>query len=140
MRILFFKICACYKDLCFRVLYITNIKNKVNVKYKTKNNITDDNPVFLAIKNQKKTKTSSIRNLRLTEIRVCMTFESGSLDCPLKKRAIHINMIAIKTDDAIATSRVLNPALNRLLIRNAAEISRMPRSMRRMEYFKSGFK
>jgi hypothetical protein len=49
-------------------------------------------------------------------------------------------MIAIKTDDAIATSRVLNPALNRLLIRNAAEISRMPRSMSRMEYFKSGFK
>jgi hypothetical protein len=112
----------------------------VNVKYKTKNNITDDNPVFLEIKNQKKTKTSSMRNLRLTETRVCMTFESGSLDCPLKKRAMHVNMIAIKTDDAIATSRVLNPALNRLLIRNAAEISRMPRSMSRMEYFKSGFK
>jgi hypothetical protein len=112
----------------------------VNVKYKTKNNITDDNPVFLAIKNQKKTKTSSMRNLRLTETRVCMTFESGSLDCPLKKRAMHVNMIAIKTDDAIATSRVLNPALNRLLIRNAAEMSRMPRSMSRIEYFKSGFK
>ena len=35
------------------------MKNKVNVKYKTKNNITDDNPVFLAIKNQKNTKQSS---------------------------------------------------------------------------------
>lgn len=112
----------------------------MNVKYKTKNNITDDNPVFLAIKNQKKTKTSSMRNLRLTETRVCMTFESGSFDCPLKKRAMDMNMMAIKTDDAIATSRVLNPALNRLLIRNAAEMSRMPRSMSRIEYFKSGFK
>jgi len=112
----------------------------VNVKYKTKNNITDDNPAFLAIKNQKKTKTSSRRNLRLTETRVCMTFKSGSFDCPLKKRAMLMNMIAVKTDDAIATSRVLNPALNRLLIRNAAEMSRTPRSTRRREYFKSGFK
>jgi hypothetical protein len=112
----------------------------VNVKYKTKNNITDDNPVFLAIINHTKTKTSSRRNLRLTETRVCMTFKSGSFDCPLKKRAMLMNIIAIKTDDAIATSRVLNPALKRLLIRNAAEISRPPRSMRRIEYFKSGFK
>ena len=47
------------KILCFNVFNITNIKNKVNVKYKTKNNITDDNPVFLAIINQKKTKINS---------------------------------------------------------------------------------
>ena len=140
MRILFFKIRACYKDLCFSVFNITNIKNKVNVKYKTKNNITDDNPVFLAIKNQKKTKTSSRRNLRLTETRVCMTFESGSLNCPLKNRAMLMNTIIINTDDAIATSRVLNPALKRLFIRNAAEMSSMPRSTSWMEYFNSGFK
>jgi hypothetical protein len=69
-----------------------------------------------------------------------MTFESGSFDCPLKKRAMLMNIIAIKADDAIATSRVLNPALKRLLIRNAAEMSSPPRSMRRIEYFKSGFK
>lgn len=112
----------------------------MNVKYKTKNNITDDNPVFLATKNQKKTNKSSIRNLRLTDTRLCMTLESGSFDCPLKKTAMQMNMIVIKTDDAIAASRDLNPALNRLLIRNAAEMTSMPRMMRRMEYFRSGFK
>lgn len=112
----------------------------MNVKYKTKNNITDDKPVFLAIKNQKKTKISSRRNLRLTETRLCMTFESGSFDCPLKKTTIEMNTIAIRTEDTIATSRVRNPALKRLLIRKAAEIIRMPRRIRRIEYFRSGFK
>jgi hypothetical protein len=111
----------------------------VNVKYKTKNNIKDDNPVFLAIMNQKKTKISSMRNLRLTETRVCMTFESGSFVCPLKKMVMHMKTIAIKTDEAIATSRVRNPALKRLFIRNAAEMTSMPRRTRRMEYFRSGF-
>jgi hypothetical protein len=111
----------------------------VNVKYKTKNNITDDNPDFLAIKNQKKTKISSMRNLRLTETRLCITFKSSSLDCPLRKTAILINIIVIKPAVRIATSRVLNPGLKRLLIRNAAETIRILRVMRRMEYFRSGF-
>jgi hypothetical protein len=112
----------------------------VNVKYKTKNNITDDNPDFLAIMNQKKTKISSRRNLRVTDTRLCMPVEPGSFDCPLKKMTMHTNTIAIKTTEAIATSRVLNPALKRLLIRNAAETRRIPRRISRMEYFRSGFK
>ena len=112
----------------------------MNVKYKTKNNITDDKPVFLAIKNQKKIKISSRRNLRLTETMLCMTFESGSFDCPLKKTTMEMNTIAIRTEDTIATSRVRNPALKRLFIRKAAEMIRMPRRIRRIEYFRSGFK
>jgi hypothetical protein len=79
-------------------------------------------------------------NLRPTETRLCITFESGSFDCPLKKMAMLINMIVIKTKAAIATSRVLKPALKRLFIRNAAEMSRMPKRISKMEYFKSGFK
>jgi len=140
VTILVFKIYVCYKILCLNVFNITNIKNKVNVKYKTKNNITADNPVFLAIINQKKTKINSRMNLRPTETRLCITFESGSFDCPLKKMAMQIKMIIIKTEAAIATSRVLKPALKRLFIRNAAEMSRMPKRISRMEYFKSGFK
>jgi hypothetical protein len=51
---------------------MTITENKVNVKYKTKNNMTDDNPVFLAIKNHKNANISSARNLRLIETRLCM--------------------------------------------------------------------
>jgi hypothetical protein len=51
-----------------------------------------------------------------------------------------MNTIVINPDDTIATSRVLNPALKRLFIRNAAEMSSMPRSTSRMEYFNSGFR
>lgn len=111
----------------------------MNVKYKTKNNIKDDNPAFLAIMNQKKTKISSRRNLRLTDTSVCMTFDSGSFVCPLKKIAMQMKTIIIKADAAIATSRVRKPALNRLFIRNAAEMISMPRRTRRIEYFRSGF-
>jgi hypothetical protein len=47
------------------VFNIITIENVVNVKYSTKNNNTDDNDVFLAIKNQKRAIISSIRNLRV---------------------------------------------------------------------------
>jgi hypothetical protein len=57
----------------------------VNAKYKTKNNITDGNPVFLAIKNQKTIKIISRRNLILIETRLCITCDSGSFACPLRK-------------------------------------------------------
>jgi hypothetical protein len=67
-----------YNCLVFSVFNITKIKNNVNVKYKTKNNITDDIEVFLSTKNQKKTNMSSRMNLRLMATRVCITLESGS--------------------------------------------------------------
>jgi hypothetical protein len=75
----------------------------------------------------------------LTDTSVCITFDSGFFVCPLKKMVMHMKTIAIKTDEAIATSRVRNPALNRLFIRNDAEMISMPRRTRRMEYFRSGF-
>jgi hypothetical protein len=112
-----FKISSSYNYLCFSVFNITNIKNKVNVKYKTKNNITDVNDVFLSTKNQKKTKNSSRMNLRLTATRLCMTFESGSFCCPLKKIARLIKTRTPKTDAATAASLVLNPMMKMLLAR-----------------------
>lgn len=48
------------------------IENNVNVKYKTKNNTTDGNSVFLATKNQIKARASSRRNLRVTDTRLCI--------------------------------------------------------------------
>jgi hypothetical protein len=60
-----------YNDLFFRVFNITQIENKVNVKYKTKNNNTDVKDVFLATINQRSAITNSSRNLRLTETRLC---------------------------------------------------------------------
>ena len=60
-----------YNDLFFRVFNITQIENKVNVKYKTKNNNTDVKDVFLATINQRRAITNSSRNLRLTETRLC---------------------------------------------------------------------
>lgn len=72
-------------------------ENKVNVKYKTKNNTTDDNSVFLATKNQIKASTSSSRNLRVTDTRLCMVWLAASFPWPLIKmiivtRAIIVNI------------------------------------------------
>jgi hypothetical protein len=56
----------------------------VNVKYKTKNNKTDDNPVFLAIKNHINANISSNRNFELMDTRLYIVWLAGSFDCPLK--------------------------------------------------------
>lgn len=76
------------------------IENKVKVKYKIKNNNTDDNPVFLAIKNQKNANMSSARNLMLTEATVCMVWLAGSLRSPLKNMISISSVIMVKTADA----------------------------------------
>jgi hypothetical protein len=76
----------------------------VNVKYKTKNNITDDNPVFLAIKNQKNANKSSARNLMLTTTKLCKVWLAGSLPWPLKKKIRIRRVISVKTADAIPIS------------------------------------
>jgi hypothetical protein len=71
----------------------------VKAKYSTKNNITDDNPVFLATKNQMKAITSSTRNLRLKETSRCIVWLTGSLPRPLKKMArISVAVSANATD------------------------------------------
>jgi hypothetical protein len=76
----------------------------VNVKYKTKNNNTDDNPVFLARINQMNTKKSSRRNLKLTATRLCMVWLSGFFNCPLKKMIRVIPAISAKNSDNKAAS------------------------------------
>jgi hypothetical protein len=43
-----------------------DIENNVNVKYSTKNNITDAIKVFLLIKNHIRAMNNSIRNLAVT--------------------------------------------------------------------------
>ena len=90
--------------MVFNVFNITNIKNKVNAKYKTKNNKTDDNPVFLARINQMNTKKSSRINLRPTATRLCIVELSGFFDCPLKKMIREIRTITAKRGDNNATS------------------------------------
>ena len=47
-----------------------HIENKVNVKYKTKNNKTDGNDVFLATINQIRANINSSRNFRLIATRL----------------------------------------------------------------------
>jgi len=79
-------------------------ENKVNAKYKTKNNITDDNPVFLAIINQITANTSSIRNLSPIATRVCMVWLPGSFDCPLRKIINVVRAIIVKIAERIAIS------------------------------------
>jgi len=59
-----------YKGLLFSVFNITNIENKVSVKYITKNIKTDVKEVFLATINQTSAIIISSRNLRLMDTRV----------------------------------------------------------------------
>jgi hypothetical protein len=84
----------------------------VNVKYKIKNNNTDENPVFLAIINQMNTNISSSRNLAETATRLCMVWLSASLDCPLKKM-IMVKTARIKnTEEQIAISEKWRLVMN----------------------------
>jgi hypothetical protein len=101
-----------YKDLCFSVLIIAITKNKVNVKYITKNNITDAGDVFLATKNQMNASISSRRNLRLTETRLCIAWLPGSFDSPLIKTIMHSNARRVKIMDRSARSPKVNETKN----------------------------
>jgi len=90
--------------LPFNVFNIINTENKVNVKYKTKNIITDDNPVFLDIKNQINANINSARNLMLIAMRLCMVWLAGSLLRPLKKITRTRIFMRINTADAATIS------------------------------------
>ena len=90
--------------MIFSVFNITNIENKVNAKYKTKNNKTDGRPVFLARINQTSANTISNRSLILTATRLCNVWPAGSFFCPLKKTIRVIMDINAKTTDSIARS------------------------------------
>jgi hypothetical protein len=87
-----------YKDLFFSVFNITHTKNKVSVKYITKNITTDSGEVFLPIKNQTSANINSSRNLRVTETRVCIVWLPGSLSCPLIKITRAIKAITVNSE------------------------------------------
>jgi hypothetical protein len=91
-------------DLFFSVFSITVIENKVNAKYKTKNNNTDAREVFFAIINQTSANSISKRSLILNAPRVCNVWLLGSFFCPLKKTKMVISDINAKTTDKIARS------------------------------------
>jgi hypothetical protein len=78
--------------LYFSVFNTTNIENRVNAKYSTKNNITDVNPVFLATKNQSRAITISSMNLIPNATSMYMVRASGSFFCPMK------NIINVRSD------------------------------------------
>jgi hypothetical protein len=93
-----------YKDLFFSVFNIKNVENKVKAKYSTKNNISDDDIVFLATKNQMRANTNSSKNLRLMDTKRCMNRLPGSFFCPLKKTNKDIMVIIEKKNDNRAKS------------------------------------
>jgi hypothetical protein len=93
-----------YKDLFLNTFNITNIVNKVSVKYITKNIKTDVREVFLEIKNHTRASIISSRNLRLTETSVCIVCESDSRSRPLKNIIRVIAEIAEKDNERIRTS------------------------------------
>jgi len=59
-----------YKDLFFSAFSIIHPENKVRDKYKTKNNKTEYNDVFLATINQRRANINSKRNFRVMASRV----------------------------------------------------------------------
>ena len=95
-------------------------ENKVNDKYKIKNNKTADNPDFLAIKNQTNANTSSSRNLRLIETMLCIVWLAGSLSCPLKKIIKVSRVISEKPAETATTSLKFKLMLIYLIRRNPA--------------------
>jgi hypothetical protein len=125
--------------LFFNVFTIINAENKVNVKYKTKNNITDDNPVFLATKNQTKARTSSSRNLRVTETRLCIVWLAGSFPCPLKKIMIVNKEIKVNIPERRAISPKLIPIPDLEMIKNPAARKRHSSIASSWIYLKTGF-
>lgn len=83
---------------------MTDAVNKVSVKYKTKNNITEEIKVFLTTINHRSANINSMRNFRLIATRVCMVWLSGSLYCPLMKIKTVIMAITEKEKDKITIS------------------------------------
>ena len=69
-----------------------------------------------------------------------MVCEPGSFVCPLKKIQSDTKTINIKRIEAIASSPILNEVINTGMIRHPAPTINNSMRMRRIEYFKSGFK
>jgi hypothetical protein len=115
-------------------------ENKVNVKYKTKNNITDDNPVFLEIKNQMNTRISSTRNFKVIETRLCKVWLAGSFPCPRKKINNINNERIVKIPDSINKSPKDSPISNMEIIKIPAITTTASSRKSSRKYFKNDLK
>lgn len=111
----------------------------MNVKYKTKNNNTEGNPVFLAIINQKNINISSIRNLELTETRLCIVWVAGSLFCPLKKMTSTRRASKENTIESTAISVKCKAVLKFDVIRNPAKRIAVSSAAKKRIFFCKGF-
>jgi hypothetical protein len=125
--------------LYFNVFNTTNTENRVNAKYSIKNNITDDNPVFLATKNHTKAITSSARNLRLTDTSRCIVWLAGSFPCPLKKMTRISITRSVNETDRKKIQLKLRPVLRFEVKRNPAVSNRISNEMRKRIYLNNGF-
>jgi hypothetical protein len=125
--------------LLFSVFNNTVTENKVNVKYKTKNNMTDDNPVFLAIKNHRNANISSVKNLMLTATSECIVWLSGSFFLPLKKIISTRSAIIVKTADASPISMYVRFTEKFETMRKPATSTSISRIARRNIDLASGF-
>ena len=99
--------------------------------------MTEDIAVFLARKNQIATNASSIRNLRLTETRVCIVWLTGSFNWPRKKIINVIREIRENTTDTRITSGNLNPGSDLKVTRNPATITSSSRTSSKRMYFEN---
>ncbi len=108
-----------YKDLFFNVLIITQIKYNEKAKYSTKNNKIHDGVVFFAITNHISAINSSMMNLMLTDVKVCIVRSPGFFVKPLKYT---INPVI----DATAKEMVILKRSSLLKSRDSFESRRMP--------------
>ena len=111
----------------------------MNAKYSTKNNITDDNPVFLATKNHIRAIISSARNFKLTEINRCIVWPAGSFFWPLKK-ITSINIVSsIKEIDRRVIPPKKMPLLKAEVITNPETSISISSKIRYKIYLSKGF-
>jgi hypothetical protein len=95
------------------VFNISKVEKRVNDKYNTKNNITDENAVFLAIKNHTSANTKSRINFSETDTMEYMTWLSGAFFCPRIKTNRISNVTAVKAHERviISTGVILIPVI-----------------------------
>jgi hypothetical protein len=128
---------AFYNDLFFSVFNATNIKNKVRHKYKTKNNNTEGNSVFLRTINQIKARVNSRIIFKLTETRVCKVWLFGLFPSPLRKITNTMIVIREKSADRKIISVNGRISLPAILIIYPAPIIRIFNIINRKRYILS---
>ncbi len=93
-----------YNDLSFNEFNTTNIKNKVNAKYSTKNKTTEAVPVFLATKNQMSASAISRRNLKPIATSEKNVWLRGCFSTPMANSRMLRYTISAKSDGRIRIS------------------------------------